>query len=153
MILELSYRDRNTLSFAERFSIPRCYPLSKTETLLILYVAFWRAMGPNKFNSTWCTESYQGIPFTVSVAEDSCYFFVWEIQSKYCKVYSKTRQSTDCWLKNSHSLYFKGIFPLSFPFKIGGEVAGVGEAKRWIEKEDRHFHDFRCSRSANLATL
>lgn len=61
------------------FPIPRCYHLSSAETLQILCVFFWRTVGLSRFDRTWCTEDYQGSPFTVSKAEQktaATFFFV-----------------------------------------------------------------------------
>lgn len=132
MILELSYRDRNMLSFAERFSYTQILSPKqcKDTTDFFFNVVFLRTVGLQKFNSTWRTEGYQGSPFTVSKAEQktAATFLYARFRANTAKHTAKPGkvQSASSGLA---TCYITGSFPLC-PFLLKWVGVGGGDDLR-----------------------
>lgn len=103
------------------FPTPRCCHLQRRDTTDFVRSPLENS-GPEQAQGyvMYCRLSREPIHREKSRAQGSCYFFVFGLQSKYCKAHSKTRLSTECYFRTA-TCYTARSFPFC-PFLLKWRV-------------------------------
>lgn len=116
------------------FPTPRCCHLQRRDTTDFVRSPLENS-GPEQAQGyvIYCRLSREPIHREQSRAQGSCYFFVFWLQSKYCKAHSKTRLSTECYFRTA-TCYTARSFPFC-PFLLKWRVKKKKKKKTWIKKD------------------